>query len=186
MSKTAIASLESMGTYGQSRYYDVPKLEKESAVDYETRTWRERCHYNEEGYIFIPPMQFKKALANAASFLRMRIPGKGQSEYGKHFKAGVLVSEGLTLSVKKDEVDGISIPCSSNGKPGGGSRVIKTFPIIHEWKGEVTFHILDETITKPVFLTHLKEAGNFIGIGYFRPQREGYYGRFKVANLKWT
>jgi hypothetical protein len=49
----------------------------------------------------------------------------------------------------------------------------------------VTFHILDDVISPDVFEQHLKDAGNFIGIGRFRPRNNGYYGRFSVKSIKW-
>jgi len=45
----------------------------------------------------------------------------------------------------------------------------------------VTFYILDEIITKEVFERTLTMAGQFIGIGRFRPQNNGFYGRFEVV-----
>ena len=37
-----------------------------------------------------------------------------------------------------------------------------------------------------VFEDHLKEAGNFIGVGRFRPRMNGFYGRFKVDKIDWS
>ena len=66
------------------------------------------------------------------------------------------------------------------------TRCQKCFPKITKWSGEITFYILDETITQDVFEEHLAEAGNFIGIGRFRPRNNGYYGRFKVDKVDWS
>lgn len=183
--KTATAKLVSASPYSQSRHYTVPMLDKESKADFETRTWRERLHVNGEGSVFIPPMSFKNCIAEAAKFLSVTIKGKGKATYTKHFEAGVLVVEPLVLPVKKDDVDGEWLFVPSDGKRGGGSRVDKCFPVIREWTGTVEFLVLDETITKDVFLHHLTEAGKFIGIGRFRPRNNGYYGRFSVAELIW-
>ena len=32
---------------------------------------------------------------------------------------------------------------------------------------------------------HLKEAGQFIGLGRFRPRKNGYYGRFEIVSIAW-
>jgi hypothetical protein len=45
--------------------------------------------------------------------------------------------------------------------------------------------ILDEIVNPEVFREHLKWAGQIIGIGRFRPRNNGYYGRFKVEDVKW-
>lgn len=182
--KLAIATLKSISPYSQSQFVDVPKLEKEGADDYEMRTWRERCHATKDGNVFIPPMAFKKSLETAARFLSMSIKGKGKSTYTKHFKAGVLVTDGLVLSEKKDTIEGEVFFVDAQGK-AGGSRVKRKFPVIRDWDGVVTFYVLDETITKDVFEAHLKEAGNFIGIGRFRPENGGFYGRFSVEKFQW-
>ena len=184
--KTAIATLKSVSPYSQSKHYTTEKLAKELHKDYEARTWRDRLHTTLDGEVFIPPMSFKNCLSEAARFLSVQIPGKGKSTYTKHFEAGVLVTDALHLGVKATDVKGEWLFVPSDGKRGGGSRVDKCFPVIHEWGGDVTFHILDETITEDVFLQHLQQAGAFIGVGRFRPRNNGFYGRFKVEAVKWN
>lgn len=56
----------------------------------------------------------------------------------------------------------------------------------YPWKGRVTYHILDDVIAPEVFEQHLRDAGNFIGIGRFRPRNNGYYGRFKLNKVSWS
>ena len=184
--KTVTVTLESISPYSQSRHYETPKKEKEIPKDYEARTWRDRLHTNERGTVFIPPMAFKNCIAEAAKFLSIQIPGKRSATYTKHFEAGVLVTEGIDLGIKPGGVEGEWLFVPSDGKRGGGKRVSKCFPVVRQWRGEVTFYILDETITEDVFVKHLEEAGKFIGIGRFRPRNNGFYGRFKVVSCKWT
>lgn len=184
--KTAIAKLASVSPYSQSRHYTTEKLNKELARDYEARTWRDRLHADENGEVFIPPMSFKNCLSEAAKFLGVQIPGKGKSTYTKHFEAGVLVTDALRLGIKRDDVKGEWLFVPSDGIRGSGKRVDKCFPIIPQWSGEVTFYVLDDTITEDVFKHHLEQAGAFIGIGRFRPRNNGFYGRFKVEALAWN
>ncbi len=192
--KTAVCHLESISPYGQSKYVDMPKMRNdagnvtESPDDYEQRTWRERCHYDEKGIVYIPPMVFKNCLSDVAKFLSIPVPGKlgGKSTFTKHFEAGLLVTEPLSLGIHKDDIPGLTLFLPSDGVRGGSRRVKKTMPVVQSWKGIVTVYILDETITLPIFERHLKDAGNFIGIGFFRPRRNGYYGRFKVNKIEWS
>lgn len=187
-----IATLKSVSPYSQSRFHNTPKLEKESNDDYEKRTWRERVHENDEGFIFIPPMAFKNCLSECAKYLSMQIPGKGKQTYTKHFEAGVLVTEPLVLPVRKKDVEGeINGLCMigewfyvpARGDRGGKKRVWKCFPMIPSWQGDVIFYVLDDTITEKVFRYHLEQSGKFIGIGRFRPRNNGFYGRFEVVDL---
>jgi hypothetical protein len=177
------AKLQSIAPYSQGRYHSTDSLDKEGKDAYEKRTWRDKLHVNEDGNVFIPPMAFKNCISEIAKFLAIQIPGKGKSTYTKHFEAGVLVLDPLVLPIKKDEVPGEWLFVPASGKRGDGKRVMRCFPTIAQWSGEVTFHILDDTITADVFKKHLEEAGKFIGIGRFRPRNNGYYGRFEVKSI---
>ena len=182
---TAIARLKSLSPYSQSRFHNTPKLDKESADNYEKRTWRAKAHTNEEGYVVIPGLAFKNCISEAAKYLGIQIPGKGKSTYTKHFEAGVLCLGELVLSVKADDVPGAWYFVPASGKRGDGKRVMRCFPEIASWSGEITFHIFDDTITESVFRQHLEQAGQFIGIGRFRPRNNGFFGRFVVEELLW-
>jgi hypothetical protein len=85
----------------------------------------------------------------------------------------------------KEQVQGEWLYLSSHGKRGQ-MDVLKCEPLIPDWKGTVQYYVLDDTITKEVFEKHLTESGNFIGIGRFRPENGGFYGRFSVKAIKWT
>jgi hypothetical protein len=160
--------------------------ERETAKDYEHRTWRERAHANPDGTTFIPGVAFKNCLSDAAKYLSIQIPGKGKATYTKHIEAGVMVLENLPLPVKKDEMEGEWLFVPSDGKRGGPRRVSKCFPVFREWGGTVEFSIFDDAITEPIFTKHITEAGKFIGIGRYRPRNNGVYGRFAVDKVDWT
>jgi len=181
----AIAHIESLSPYSQSRMHETPKLEKEHHHDFEKRTWREKAHFDKDGNVFIPPMAFKIALAECARFLGETIPGKGKATWTKHFEAGVLCMDPIYLRVKKNDLIGEAFNMNADGKRGSGTRVQRTFPCVPEWKAAVPFYVLDQTITEPVFHKYISETGKFIGIGRFRPRNGGYYGRFKVTKLEW-
>lgn len=179
------AHLESISPYGQSKYIEAKRGDKESAADFERAHWRDRCHVDDKGVVFIPPMCFKKALEEAAEFLSQKIQGKGNQTWTKHFIAGILVTDGLSLGIKKEDVQGTTLFVPADGKKGGGKRVEKTFPTFQHWDGDVTYYVLDDTITPEAFEYHLRESGNFIGLGFFRPRRAGYWGRYSVRKITW-
>jgi len=60
---------------------------------------------------------------------------------------------------------------------------MRCFPTIARWEGQVQIHVLDETITEQVLAEHLAQAGQFIGLGSFRPEHRGIYGRFRLISL---
>lgn len=160
--------------------------EKETAQDHEERTWKSRIHVDEKGFVFIPATSFKNALSEASKYLSIQIPGKGKATFTKHFEAGIIVPQSLTLPVKKEDVKCHRLFLPADGKRGSGKRVWKNMPIIHEWSGEVEFLVLDENIVESVFTRVLEESGKFIGVGTFRPRQNGMFGRFSVESVKWT
>jgi len=177
--------LTSDSAYSQSRCHETPKLSKEGANDYEIRTWKERLHFTPEGEVFIPQMALKNCLAECAKFLGIQIPGKGKSTYSKHFIAGVLILKPIMLGIKKEDVEFERQFVPADGVTGSGKRVWKYFPNIPKWTGKAEVFILDDTITKEVFDLHLQQAGQFIGLGRFRPRNGGFYGRFSHAIIDW-
>jgi len=182
---TVIATLESISPYSQNGYIAEPRKERESADEHERRCWRQRMNTNAEGHVVIPPMAFYHCLCDAAKYLNMKVKGQGNSTYTAKIKGGVVVSEPLELPNVAAEVEGEWLLLPSNGKRGGGSKVPKCMPLILSWSGGVKFEIIDPIITKDVFTTMLEAGGMYIGIGRFRPQNMGYYGRFSVAKVKW-
>ena len=182
--KTYIAKIKGISPYSQSKNVTDGKLPKETHDDHEKRTWRERLHVNSEGCVIIPPMALKNCIAEAAKYLSIQIPGRGKATFTKHIEAGTLVTDPIVLPLKKDEVPGEWFFVPSDGKRGGAKRVNKCFPVIHEWGGEFTIYVFDETVTKDVLIQHLEEAGKFIGIGRFRPRNNGFYGRFAVVSVE--
>lgn len=183
--KTFRATLQSSAPYSQSKFYKVDRLEREQNDAYEERTWAERLHYDAVTQeVFIPPMAWKNCLSEAAKYLSMPIKGKGKTTYTKHIESGILVVDRTMLGVKKADVRGDWQFVPADGKRGSGKRVMKCFPVIDSWDATVDFMVFDEIVTMPVFREHLKTAGDFIGIGRFRPRNNGYYGRFLIVDVQ--
>ncbi len=191
--KTATVKLSGVSTYSQGRKIQSERKQQEDFRKHEERVWRERMHTDASGAVIIPPMAFKNCLSDAAKFLSMRVPGKGQKTYGGIIDSGIMVLQPSTILDAKGkpviaaEVDGEWLFVPSDGKRGGGSRVDKCFPVIREgWQVVIEFIVVNDMITDEVFTTHIETAGKFIGLGRFRPKNGGYYGRFVVDSIKWS
>ena len=162
--KIAIVKITGTSPLSQSRHYtdEIPKLPRESGEDYENRTWASRAHVK-NGCIEMPGSAFANAVKTAAKRLKLQVPGKGRSEFGKHFEAGVMVPDPLTLCLLEEmQKDTLFVP--SDGRPGGGKRVTKHFPRIDEWGGDVKFYIFDDIITESVFTQVVRAAGLLVGL----------------------
>ena len=160
------------------------QLGPEAANDaHERRTWRERLHVDDNDEVFIPPMALKNGLAEVAKYISEKIPGKGNSTYTKKFESGILVPDPIMLGVQADDVKGQKQFVPADGVRGSGKRVWKTFPVIPTWEAHAKIVIIDP-ICRPKLKSYLERAGQVIGMGWFRPSRNGYFGRFTVSEYK--
>lgn len=188
--KTATVTIKGVAPYCASRFHATPKTDKETGDAYEQRTWREKAHYDESGQAFIPGKAFKFALATMARKLGIQVPGRGKKTYKDSFASGILVLENLPLGVTRETVKCVSVHCDARGiatvKGGGGARVMRNFPVFHQWGGKLVFHVVDDLITEEVFEKHLIESGKFIGVGQNRPENCGEHGRFDVRSIVWA
>lgn len=185
----AECKLESTTPYSQSRPVMVEKKDNESNDDLEKRTWRERVHEDSNtGTIVIPPMAFKNCIDSVAKYRGEKIKGKGSKTYTQKFASGVMVYRGIDLGVKKNDVEGEWFFMSAKGIKGPkcGTRVWRCYPVFRKWSGALQFYISDPDITREVFEAYVRSAGEFIGIGRFRPEVSGFYGKFKLSDFKWT
>lgn len=182
---TATVSLKSMSYYSQSKAHGAPKLDKESADAYAARTWAEQLHTNDAGEIVIPAMSIKNGLSTVARRLGIKIPGKRNATYTKHFEGGVMVFADISTGLKKADIEFEKRHQPSDGVRGGGKRVWKYHPLIRNWEATFQITVLDDTITERVLREHLEEFGKFVGIGRFRPEKNGHYGRFEVVKMTW-
>jgi len=155
---------------------------------WEEKTWKQRLHTNAEGEVMIPAMALKHALTAAAQYSGLTIPGGGKRTYTKLFTSAV-IPEGYGEAGTGVHIDDVSsewrfVP--SSGKTGDGSRVDKCFPLIDPgWEATFEFQVVDDRITKDVFIRFLQDAGLLIGLGRFRPQNGGFYGRFFIEKIEW-
>lgn len=181
--------LESLTPYSQSRFITDVKPTKMKHDEWEEQSWRQRgwevTAGPDKGKMYIPAQQFKNALIEAAKYLGIKVRGKGNATYTKHFTSGVLVENDLVLPVKLAECDADTVMVSADGKPGGAKKVKKHFPIVQQWSGMVTFIVIDETIDREVFEQHLAHAGKLVGIGRWRRSKNGRYGAFSILKIDW-
>jgi hypothetical protein len=184
--RKALCNLVSMSPYSQSKYISTKKPKDVTHADFEKQQWKERCHWNEDGHLTIPPMAFKNCLSEAAKYRSMPIPGQGKKTYTAKIEAAVLVVTPLVLDITRETIGHEWLHVPSDGRRGGTTRVEKCFPVVTSWAGQVEFMILDNIITEEVFQEHLEDAGSYIGIGRFRPRNNGFYGRFKVESIDWV
>lgn len=186
--RACLASIVGTVPYSQSAHLDEeddPKLPKESAADWDRRLWRRKALVDAEGHVVVPAMALKMAVDEAVKRLAIQLPGRGKTTYSKFFVAGQICSANWRIGVHIDDVTPQKVWANVDGVRGSGKRVKRLFPVYSRWAGVAQFHILDDVIPVEIFERALREAGQLIGIGRFRPEKGGLYGRFQVREFVW-
>lgn len=187
----ALVTIKGTAPLSQSHMHAEPWLEGEGFEDYEKRTWRSKMNTNilDDGTttMVIPGFAFQRALVEGAKFTKKQIAGHGRSTWTKRFESGIVVMGDASLGVDPKNVKPIVLPMNSDGRRGGGKRVIKWLPQIPAgWQCTFEITILDPMITEEIFLEMVRASGQFNGLGQFRPAQGGMNGRFIVTNLQWA
>lgn len=64
--------------------------------------------------------------------------------------------------------------------PATKGRILRHRPMFDEWAISLTLQIETELIDAKTIRKILDDAGNYVGIGDYRPERKGPFGRFRV------
>jgi hypothetical protein len=161
------------------------KLPGESVDAFDERLWRQKAHAI-DGVVHVKGFALQSAIIDGAKHAKEKIPGKGNSTWGKKFEAGIMVDGDMSLGVQVEDLIERPVFVHANGIRGSGSRVTRRFPEISAgWRGEATIYVLDDEITKEVFEKAVQRAGMFIGLGQYRPQNRGTNGRFSLTSFTW-
>lgn len=139
----------------------------------------EFCCYRstESGKCFIPGDHIKGALINAGGMVKAKV-GNAKKSMKNIVAAMFFIKEDEIELPEYDAVDKRSA-VNKNVK----ARVIVIRPKWTKWEAEFTLCVDNETITKQTIEEIIINAGNYIGIGSFRPTQNGSFGRFELVNI---
>jgi hypothetical protein len=124
--------------------------------------------------LFQPAEHFERSMFGGAKFHKI-----GRKSAASLVPAGIFVQERqIPHGTKEYEIDSRRVVIRATG-----NAVIRHRPRLEKWK--LTFHVeVDETIfSKELVLAILTDAGRKVGIGDFRPQKGGPFGRFIVTKF---
>lgn len=200
------AVLQGSGCYSPARAFTSEKDKKEDHNEFDLAHWRERAHTDASGNLVMPTSAFHLGLLAMARQSGEKIVGRGNKTYQDAFATGIVVSAapgwesedgyvllrdagGKPIHVDRVACDARMVP--SDGVPSflakaGSKRVLRRFPIVGPgWNVGLVIAVLSQSITRDVLSRHLRDAGLVIGVGRWRPQSRGNYGRFAVTKAEW-
>ncbi len=163
----------------------LPPISGEGPDAFDQRLWRSKAHVI-DGIVHIKGFALQSAIIDGAKHGKEKIPGKGNSTWGKKFESAIMIDGDVSLGIREEDLIERPVYVNADGVRGSGKRVWRRFPEIQKgWTATATVFVLDDEITREVFERAVRRAGIFVGLGQFRPQNRGTNGRFSLTDLQW-
>lgn len=127
---------------------------------------------------YIPAEQIRGSLINAGAFMKSKVGNAKKSM--KNVVAGMFYVFPEKIMLTENWVVDKRSAVNKNIK----ARVICIRPKWKQWQVEFELHVDNDTITEQTVRELLDYAGNYCGVGSFRPTNNGMFGRFDVKEIK--
>jgi len=156
--------------------FDEQWVEKKANTDWEKEALK-KLYIDMEGKIYQPATHIERALIEAGK--KIRVKGKGKATYSKLF--------GSMLSIPQLDIPHIitdyEIFKTLVVIPSTKGRVMRYRPMFKEW--QLQFNIeFEEEISVDAVKEALEIAGKYVGIGDWRPEKKGKFGKFQVTSFQ--
>lgn len=136
------------------------------------------CYRNGNGRCYIPADQLRGSFIGAGSMVKAKVGGRAKSM--KQIVAAMF----MVTPDHIDLPDYDAIDKRSAVNRNVKARVITIRPKWTDWQAEFTLNVMNDTITSETVKSILEYAGDYIGIGSFRPTNNGMFGRFTITDFK--
>lgn len=133
--------------------------------------------YLYDGKPHVPSIYLRNSLVEAGK--QFQIGGKKKATYSKLL--------GSTIGVEPDNIllnGNWEIFRVAAVNPMTRGRMMVSRPRFNKWKCEFDIIFNDEEIPTEVMNELLVHAGNYVGIGDWRPEKKGMFGKFMVTSFK--
>ena len=146
---------------------------KEDLVRAEFHMYRDN-----EGKPYIPSEHLEGSMINAGGFLKSKVGNSRKSM--KNIVAAMFSVYPMKIILPETWVIDKRSAVNKNVK----ARIISIRPKWEEWEAVFELHIDNDTITEQTAREVLEYAGQYCGIGSFRPTNNGKFGRFEVVEFE--
>ena len=126
----------------------------------------------------IPGVYFRNSIVEAAK--QFKITGKGKSTYSKLVGSTVQIEEEY-CEIQPGKYEPYKI---SGVNPMTKGRMIIIRPRFNQWEASFTVILNDEGVPSSVLNDILIYAGKYVGIGDWRPDKKGMFGKFMVTSFQ--
>ena len=156
--------------------FDSEWVEKKASNDYEKEALQ-KLYVDSDSKIYQPSTHLERALIEAGK--KVRIKGQGKANYSKVFGSMAYIEESeIYHEITDYEVHKILVVI-----PSTKGRIMRYRPIFKKWV--LVFHVcFEDEIPAEVVKECFEIAGRYIGIGDWRPEKKGKFGKFQVTEWK--
>jgi hypothetical protein len=133
------------------------------------------AYRNKSGELFIPGVNMQRALISGAKFSK----GKGRASLANVAAACLLIAqEELPLGCKKFTVDSRAVVI-----PSTKGRIVRHRPRLDAWALSFELEYDPELLSYEQVATVVSDTGRRVGLGDFRPENKGPFGRFEILEI---
>lgn len=138
-----------------------------------------KTYSDKEGKLYLPGPNIMRAIINAGVFHKI---GKRQLTTQKSsLVPAFLQVEEIIIPI---EADGWEVDSRAVVIPATGGRIMCHRPRLDKWSCSLSLMVDSKGMSAELVRNLIDDAGSKVGIGDFRPERKGPFGRFKVTNWK--
>jgi hypothetical protein len=124
--------------------------------------------------LYMPSVNLQRSLVRAANYSK----GKGRATLAKPAAACLLVTpERIGLGTKHFDIDSRAVVIAATR-----GRIVRHRPRLDSWQLTFTVEYDDSLLKETEVRCIIDNAGLRVGIGDFRPEKGGSFGRFVVVN----
>jgi len=156
--------------------FDEQWIEKKANSDWEKEALK-KLYIDMDGNIYQPATHLERALIEAGK--KIRVKGQGKATYSKLFGSMITIPQ---LDIPHQKTD-YEIFKTLVVIPSTKGRVMRYRPMFKEWILEFDIEIEEEIDVKAV-KEALEIAGKYVGIGDWRPEKKGKFGKFQVTSFQ--
>jgi hypothetical protein len=138
--------------------------------------------FSDEKGFFMPADHIRGSLIGGGKMVKSKV-GNARKNMSNVVAGMFFVFPDKIRCLNKDEmiIDKRSA-VNHNCKPP--ARVISIRPKWERWSASFQIHVDNDTLTNETVHQILENAGKFIGIGSFRPEHFGWFGRFEIEKFE--
>jgi hypothetical protein len=138
----------------------------------------DKLYLDEEENVCLPSVYLKNSISEASK--QFKIVGKGKSTYSKLVASTIEIEPFMILlNTNNYEVFRISAV-----NPMTRGRMMTERPKFSKWSASFEIVLNDSAIPVSVLNEILEHAGKYVGIGDWRPQTKGMFGKFMITSFK--